>query len=205
MAYTFVNGEIATAAKLNQIIGATTQAGVAKVAPVANTPTSVYVKFAKPFTSVPVVVAAPQSVVVGTSVNEVGIANRTTAGFDVVVYRTNTTNTYVAWQAWQDPVQFTTGQPIAASLLNQGAAGLIAQGGLASITPVANVPTSVSVTFPTPFDSTPTVVTCAGTTAPGSQVLGTGATEVDSTGCKVWITRTNTTGTGVYWIALGRL
>lgn len=205
MAYTFVNGEVATKAKLDQIIGATTLSGIAKVTPVADTPTSVYVKFSKPFTGTPSVIVTAQSVVSGTSVVEVSAANRTTAGFDLVVYRTNTTNTYVAWQAWQDPTQFTTGQPITASLLNQGASGLIPQVGNVSITPVANVPTSAVVTFPTPFTSTPTVVTCASTIAPGSNVLGTAATEVDQTGFRAWVTRTNTTTTGVYWIALGRL
>lgn len=205
MAYTFVDGEIATKAKLDQIIGATTLAGVKKVTPVANTPTSVYVKFSKPFINNVYVVVSPQSTVSGTAVVEVAIANKTTAGFDLVVYRTNTTNTYVAWQAWEDPVQFTTGQPITATLLNQGASGLVAQVGSTAVVPsAANTPTSVTVTFSTPFVSTPTVMTCPVTTVPGSQVLGTAATEVETTGFKVWLTRTNTSSTNVAWIALGR-
>lgn len=205
MAYTFANGEVATAAKLNLIIGATTQAGVVKVTPVANTPTTVHVTFPKAFTSIPVIVVTAQSTVPGTSVVEVASSGRTSVGFDVVLYRINTATTTVAWQAWQDPVQFITGQPITASLLNQGATGMVAQVGGRVITPVANTPTNGVVTFTTPFASTPTVVTCANSAAPGSEILGTSATEVDESGFKAWITRTNTTASTVNWIALGRI
>ena len=205
MAYTFVNGEVATKAKLDQIIGATTLTGITKVTPVANTPTSVYVKFSTPFTTVPRIVLTPQTVVTGTTVRGVSAANQTVAGFDLVVYRTNTTNTYVAWQAWQAPTAFTTGQPATATLLNQGGSGAVAQVGTRAITPVANTPTSQAVTFPTPFLSTPVVVTCSVSTAPGSEVLGTAATEVDESGFRCWITRTNATPSTVAWVALGRL
>jgi hypothetical protein len=205
MAYTFVDGEIATKAKLDQIIAATTLSGVVKVTPVANIPTSVYVKFAVPFTGTPYVLLTPQTTVTGTILKGVSVSGGSSAGFTLWVYRTNTTNTTVQWQAWQDPTQFTTGQPIYANLLNQGASGMSAQVGTASVSAVANTPTSATVTFPTPFASTPTVVATPSGTAPASDLLATAVTEVESTGFKVWITRPTTAATSANWIALGRL
>jgi len=203
VAYTFTDGEVGTKAKLDQIIAAPTLAGVARVIPVANTPTSVYVKFPTPFATIPRVVVAAQSAVSGTSLKGVSAINRTVNGFDLMVYRTNTAGTYVAWQAWALPDLFVTGQPASAARLNQG--GMVAQVGTRSITPVANTPTSGTVTFPTPFSATPVVVTCSVSTVPGSTVLGTAATEVEADGCRVWVTRTSTASTTVAWIALGRI
>lgn len=204
--YTFSNGDVATKARLDQNIGPTTLMGVTKITPVANTPTSVTVRFTVPFSSIPRVIATPVSVVSGSTVKGVGVISVSTTGFTVTVYRTNTTNTYVAWQAWLAPTLFTTGSPVTHQLLNQGAGAMTAQCGSVSITPTsANSPKSATVTFPTEFASVPTVMTTSVANDPGSGTKGTAATEIETDGCKVWLTRGDTTATTVNWVALGRL
>lgn len=206
MAYTFADGEVATKAKLDLIIpGRLTQAGVTRVVPVASTPTSVQVTFATPFPSAPHVVATAHTTVIGSTVKGVSVTDVTTTGFKVWVYRTNTTGTYVSWQAFAPSTPFTTGEPAYASLLNQASGALVGQKGTASITPVANTPTSLAVTFGTAFAATPVVTACPVVTVPGSVVLGAAVTSVTKTGFTAWIYRTSTTATQVAWIALGRL
>ena len=205
MSYTFTNGLVATSAQLNAAIGPTSASGIAKVTPVANTPTEVSVKFATAFATIPVVQVTPASVVAGGTLKGVTVRSITTTGFTVVVYRTNTVNTYVPWQAWVPPTFFTTGQAVSASLLNQGAGGLVAVSGNVTITPTtAGTPKSATITFPTPFADTPNVQATASSSVP-SDILGCGATEVTETDAKIWLCRGTTTGTVVRWIALGRL
>lgn len=76
--------------------------------------------------------------------------------------------------------------------------------GIASITPTAaNAPTSADITFPTGrFSVAPVVQVTAATSVPGSQVTGVGVTNVTSTGCRVFVTRINTTATPVNWTAV---
>ena len=77
------------------------------------------------------------------------------------------------------------------------------QHGKATITPsAANTPTSVDVTFPKAFSGTPTVIVSPATAVPGTTVIGAGVNSVSSTGCKIWVTRINTTNTVVNWIAI---
>lgn len=67
----------------------------------------------------------------------------------------------------------------------------------------ANTPTKVSITFPQGlFDSAPVVTVSPSSTVPGTTVLGVGAYNVTSTGCDIYVTRSNTTDTGVYWQAI---
>jgi hypothetical protein len=76
--------------------------------------------------------------------------------------------------------------------------------GVASITPVANTPTSLNVTFPTALTGTTFFGVCTpGTSAPGTLVMGVGITNVTSTGCTLWIYRTNVTPTSVFFIVEG--
>jgi hypothetical protein len=71
-----------------------------------------------------------------------------------------------------------------------------------SIVPVANTPTSGSVSFPTGyFSANPFVLTNSNTAAPGTLVLGTGSSSATTTGVTLWVTRTNTTSTGVGYTA----
>lgn len=70
------------------------------------------------------------------------------------------------------------------------------------ITPTAaNTPTSIAITFGKEFSNVPIVVCTANTMAPGTVVTGVSATDITKTGCNLWLTRTNTTATGVSWIA----
>lgn len=74
--------------------------------------------------------------------------------------------------------------------------------GTLTITPVANTPTSQSVSFPAGrFSATPHIVISPITTVPGTQVTGWGASGASSTGFDAYVTRTNTTATILNWIA----
>ena len=81
--------------------------------------------------------------------------------------------------------------------------GLLIQWGSTSITPVANTPTSVTITFPISYDATPGIMTSGLTSVPGTMVLGEGHNNDSSTGTTLWVTRTNTTATVVRWLAIG--
>lgn len=76
------------------------------------------------------------------------------------------------------------------------------QRGSASITPVANTPTSVTVTFPVAFSQAPYAVACALSAVPGSTVIEVAVNNVTATSMDVVLYRTNTTNTVVYWIAM---
>lgn len=74
--------------------------------------------------------------------------------------------------------------------------------GSVSITPsAANTPTSANVTFSTPFSTTPNVVATAQTAVPGTTVTGVSVSEITTSGCKIYVTRTNKTATVVQWVA----
>lgn len=75
------------------------------------------------------------------------------------------------------------------------------QSGQAIINPVANTPTYIDVTFDVPFDEVPNVIATPSTTVPYSEVRGVGVSDVTTTGFRLYIYRTNTNTTGVYWIA----
>jgi hypothetical protein len=74
--------------------------------------------------------------------------------------------------------------------------------GSVSITPVANTATSAYASFPSGrFSSTPSVVATAITTVPGT-VVEVGVSGVTTSGCYIYVNRTNTTQTGIYWHAI---
>lgn len=203
MAFTFTNGTVPTAANLDAAIGPVFQTGIASVTPVANTITQKAFLFPSPFAVIPNVQIAPASDVAGGALRGWAVVSMSTTGFTVVMYRTDTTVTNFSWVASVLPVGFTAGQPAAASLLNQ--AGLVPQAGAVSITPSSSgVPTSASITFPTPFVAPPTVLT-TGISGVPSLILGTGATGVTASGCDIWLCRGSTTATQVAWIAVGRM
>ena len=90
---------------------------------------------------------------------------------------------------------------------NTNAAGKLTAGNMATghvtITPsAANTPTSVNVTGLN-LTGTVRVVACPNSSNPGTQVTGVGVTGISTTGFTVWLTRTNTTATGIDWIAMG--
>lgn len=77
------------------------------------------------------------------------------------------------------------------------------QSGTVSITPVANTPTSVRVTFSKPFSSNPIMQCTPNTNAPGTVVTGVGFSGLSPTGVDIWVTRVTNTVTPVHWVAIG--
>ncbi len=95
------------------------------------------------------------------------------------------------------------GEEVTAARLNARAyVGGAVQAGRVTITPVANADTSLAVTFPTTFTSTPRVVVTADTPAPESEVKSVTISNVTTSGFTLWIRRTNTTATPVDWLAV---
>ena len=202
---TWTDGQVATKALLDASLpGRLVQSGSVTVTPVANTFTSVHVTFDVAFQGAPRIVARFADVAPGSQAVEVVVANRAADCFDVVVYRTNTTDTVVNWSAWIAPVAFTTGQPAYASLLDQqGGAPSQIQRGQVSITPTtASTPKSKAISFPTAFATPPIVLTTPVDVAPGTVVKGTSATDITTTGCNIWLTRSTLVATPVNWIAI---
>ncbi|TDC20625.1 hypothetical protein E1265_21380 [Streptomyces sp. 8K308] len=76
--------------------------------------------------------------------------------------------------------------------------------GLAQITPVANSPTSLSITGLNVTGSNLVAFATALTAVPGSTVIETSVNNLSNTSLNVWVYRTNTTTTGVYWMVIGR-
>lgn len=77
------------------------------------------------------------------------------------------------------------------------------QAGSVNITPVANTPTKVTVTFPTAYTTAPHVVATPESAVPGTQVTGCAVANITTTQVDIYITRTNTNATTVHWIAMG--
>ncbi len=77
------------------------------------------------------------------------------------------------------------------------------QRGTATITPsAANTPTGLAVSFGEDFSGTPIVTASAASTTPGTQVTGVSAYGSTYAGTTIYVTRTNTTATGVNWVAV---
>lgn len=74
--------------------------------------------------------------------------------------------------------------------------------GTVNITPVANTPTSLGISGLNLKGSTFTAFVTAQTSAPGTQVTGIGVNNVSATGLTVWLTRANTTSTGISWMVV---
>ena len=81
--------------------------------------------------------------------------------------------------------------------------GISIQYGRVSIKPVANTPTMKHVQFPRAVAGQPCVVVTPVTSVPGTDVLGTGASNNSNDGFDAYVTRTNTTETILVWIAIG--
>lgn len=74
--------------------------------------------------------------------------------------------------------------------------------GEVSITPTAaNTPTKVTISYGKTFPSTPKVIVGTVSSVPGTTVLGAACANRTTTGCDLYISRTNTTATTVIWIA----
>lgn len=94
------------------------------------------------------------------------------------------------------------GEPVNAARLNaRQYAGQMVQSGAATITPVANVESSLAVTFPVAFPSTPKVVLTPNTSVPWTEVKSVSVSNVTTTGFTVWVLRTSATAFLVQWMA----
>lgn len=77
------------------------------------------------------------------------------------------------------------------------------QSGMVTITPVANTPTSAHVTFSPAYSTAPIVLCTAVSGVPGTQVTGFAVSNITTTGCDIYVTRTNTNSTSVNWLSIG--
>jgi hypothetical protein len=75
--------------------------------------------------------------------------------------------------------------------------------GKVNITPVANTPTSVTVSGLLVAGTQWFGYAVANTAVPGTQVLGVGIGTVTSDGAVITLTRNNTTVTTIYWLIMG--
>lgn len=75
--------------------------------------------------------------------------------------------------------------------------------GKVDVTPVANTPTRQAITFGKTFLKVPNIQVTAHSSVIGKEVLGVSFSNPQRTGCDVLVTRTNDTGTTVYWCAKG--
>ena len=75
------------------------------------------------------------------------------------------------------------------------------QAGYVTMTPKANTPTWVNVSFPSAFRAAPKVIVMPTTSVPGNVVLGASATSIDQNGFQLYVTRTTAASTGVNWYA----
>ena len=75
--------------------------------------------------------------------------------------------------------------------------------GKVDVTPTANTPTRQAITFGKTFLKTPNIQVTPHSSVIGKEVLGCSFSNPTRTGCDVVVTRTNDTGTTVYWCAKG--
>lgn len=110
--------------------------------------------------------------------------------------------------AWTTPRTFTAGETVNAGMLNTNIRDNIGflhdriQAGTVAINPVANTPTSVTVTFPVAFATAPRVTISAASPNVGTQVIACGADLETTTQFRATVYRTNTTTTNLRWVAI---
>lgn len=75
------------------------QVGRISITPKANTPTTKHLTFPQPFKEQAITLLTPVSGVPGEKVLGVGTLNNTSEGCDVILTRTETTETVIAWIA----------------------------------------------------------------------------------------------------------
>ena len=76
--------------------------------------------------------------------------------------------------------------------------------GQVNITPTANTPSSVQVTFSKPFKTAPVVVATAISKVPGEKITEVSVNTISTTGCLLWIYRNTNENTTINWIAIGK-
>jgi hypothetical protein len=81
--------------------------------------------------------------------------------------------------------------------------GLLLQWGTVAIRTVANTPAGAWVTFPYTYDFLPSVFVSANTSVPGSYVHESSFSNLATSGCNIWVYRTNSTAMSITWLAIG--
>ena len=77
------------------------------------------------------------------------------------------------------------------------------QRGSVDITPsAANTPTSKIIAYPKAFSDVPIVIPSPLTSVPGTTILGTSVNGISTTQASIYLTRTNTVTTTIYWLAV---
>ena len=96
------------------------------------------------------------------------------------------------------------GEPVDAARLNaRQYAGVMVQAGRVTLSPVANTPTSLTVTFPTAFAAAPSaVVVTPVTDKPSTEVGGYCVSGITTSGFTLWGLRTTTTPIDFDWLAV---
>lgn len=107
------------------------------------------------------------------------------------------------WGDWQPAEGFTAFETTGYAGRIRFANGFLMQWGRVSMaTPTANTTVSVDITYPIAFTHAPVVHAHAHTSAP--TILSVSASTGSVNGTTLYLTRSNTTGTWVSWIAVGR-
>lgn len=162
------------------------------------------------FTKPPYVIATPQTTV-PQRMNLLGVTNKTKTGCEIWQRRSSNVANHAYWLAFE--------LTDAGRLWPRGGAADLPSkfmdfaqnvekrvpridSGYANVTPIANEGTPFRVEFDTTFSRAPWVGVIAGTAVPGVTVKGTGVDNVTATGMDVYVYRTNTTLTGVRWLAV---
>ena len=89
-----------------------------------------------------------------------------------------------------------------ATVTGRVTAGNIRSGRVTFAPTAANTPTSTTVTGLAMTGTDPRAVATASTTVPGTQMLGIGCTNVTLDTVTIWLTRTNTSSTGIDYIVI---
>ncbi len=94
------------------------------------------------------------------------------------------------------------GEPVDAARLNSRQyTGSMVQAGDLVVTPVPNTNTSVAITFPIAFPSTPRVVVTPNTGSPWTAVKGFSVSNISTTGFTLWFHRTDSGAFSFRWLA----
>jgi len=186
-------------------------AGYIETTPTANQPTSAYAEF-KPglFTGQPFILTTIVSEQAGNTVLSSSYAPDGTKGATIWLQRTNTSLTRINWVAIQPTISerlWTPGGPADLPGIFQEFADNAENAipridtGYQTVTPVANQPTFERAEFqPGLFTQPPIVIVTAHSAS--TQLSNIGVRNTTATGVDIVMTRSNTTNTGVRWLAV---
>ncbi|MCQ2087650.1 MAG: DUF859 domain-containing protein [Bacilli bacterium] len=108
----------------------------------------------------------------------------------------------LGWGVW-NPIGMSARSADYSGLFDVGK--LRVETGWISITPVANIPTTVSVIFANQFKAVPVVIPTVTAGVGGTQVIGCYANEISKTSADIVLTRTNAVPTNVFFMVVGEI